>query len=226
MSKVVSNGLDLTLQFKKLLGWQYSVDDIKQCVKIGSEALSNGTLDTREHGAGLLNRLVLIEHLTLTDEKTLKDLYQILIKSGASQQINGTSVNISLEVNPLIHSIAHHTPIMFGLLLSCPSIDLNVSGFTGTPLITATGYRREDMVKALCVRFYEIDFAVSFNTTGDNSYTALTYASKYELESIRTLIETAVNVDLPKYKNSVNNLLFDLGIPNVLIPIIGLYAFF
>lgn len=221
MSKNASMTNDLAFQFRQSLGFRRPIDDIKRCVKIGFEALSSGTLDTREDGAELLDRLVEIEHMTNTDAKTLKDIFQILMKSGASQQINGVCQTV-----PLITSITCNNPITFELLLSCASVDLNVSGYLWTPLMTAIYYRREDMVEALCKRFYEIDFNVRFIIIGAERHTVLTYASEYRPPTIQILIETAVNINLPKYKTSVNNLLFDLGFPKVLIPIIGLYTFF
>lgn len=83
------------------------------------------------------------------------------------------------------------------------------------------------MADALCKRFYEIDFNVSTTSVAAAPHTALLMASRFDpSSSIATLIHTAVNIDLPRYKNSVRNLLLDLDLPNVLISIIGLYAFF
>lgn len=113
-------------QFKECLIYRKSVEDIKRAVKIGFEALSNGTLDTCEDGADLLYKLVQIESTTTTDTKIIDNLFEILIHSGASHQIN--SLDSFNGTTPLMNSIACNAPITFDLLMSYPSIDLNKFG--------------------------------------------------------------------------------------------------
>lgn len=227
---------DLAKQFKQYLKTG-SVEEIKKAVKIGSEALLNGTLDTNEYGVDLFYQLIRIEQARDTDEKVINDLFEMLILTGASQRINGLDSfhgDTAFDGDTaLMNSIAFNTPIMFDLLMSCPSIDLNVCGRTPeqsayntnwTALVTAVFYQRSEMVQTLCKRFYEVDFNI-VATVGGVSHTALTYAANYRPRTIRTLIETAINVDLPRYKHFVSHLLLS-HFPKVLIPIIGLYAFF
>lgn len=214
---------DLVQQFKDAIQTHTVVTDPQKIINIGLEALSNGTLDTRTDGADLLCELVVMES-TLSG-RTIRNLFDILIKSGAS--INGLNY---MRVTPLVNAILYNTPIMFHLLMSSPSIDLNMPSYNinWTPLMDAVFHVRYEMVKSLCKRFYEIDFRVVTTHWGERNMTAEKIAiAGYSSEDIRTFLNNVIHNNLPNYKNAVNNLLLsDLCFPKVLIPIIGLYAFF
>lgn len=223
-------GSDRANQFRNRLlaaSNRFPIDtiEIERIVKIGLEALSNKTLQTVEDGSELLGMFLVIGFNVRMSEnyviQLIKELFEILIVSGASHKIN---VSTRATATPLIRSIQFNAPIIFNLLLSCPSIDLNATSWTNwTPLMTAIHYSRTEMVETLCKRFYDIDFNVA--TGSSNTALMMTDQLFYSSHPIKTLVHTAVNVDLPQYKNSVNNLLLH-HFPNVLIPVVGLYTFF
>ena len=236
MSKDLQPKDILSEKFRQYL---YSHKDVDKAVEIGRDALANGTLNTIDDGANLLCQLAPIETGTTTiNIQTIKDLFAILIQSGASYQINSKSERISLSVGnptPLVWSITFGASTTFRLLMECPTIDLNATAYdvNWTPLMAAVQNHRVEMAQALCKRFYEIDFHILSHPTTlkflfngiphDISQTAL--SATYQHVPIADLIKTAVNVDMPVYKQSVNNLLLSC-FPKVLISIIGLYAFF
>jgi len=215
---------------------QRSTEQIEKIIMIGKKELSNKTLDTTQNGGYLLTLLCRIERYANVHTKSVNDLFHILCASGADHQINynsdGTSYGTS-DSTPLISSIVHNASITFSLLMRCPSIDLNMTAYSSkwTPLIIAIHYKRNNMVAALCERFYEIDFNMAIPNLRDRDkpLTALTMVSNYGPDNsghpIRVLIETAVNINLPNYKKTVNDLLLN-HFPKVLISLIELYAFF
>lgn len=125
MSTVVFRSeMSYSEKFRQYLLTYHSDRDLERALKVGKKALASKTLETVEDGADLLCQLSHIESITTMDARNIqkmKDLFEILIRSGTSHQINVRSERFLHSfggVTPLIQSISCDAWTVFQLLMA------------------------------------------------------------------------------------------------------------